>query len=170
MEQNATSTPLQQNSAGQGSTDEHRETCLAIYLAVCRARGLQISRQHPEVQATARVWSAMLKAIPVTDLASTIYAALESYSSEETSAPFGVPQILYQWRQQQEQQPQPTGEPESVREIKRMASCMHEYHWIPEASGIVLGVNECSLCGHAIPQFALSNPRVVATLREGGLI
>lgn len=168
--ENSTWKLSQPNSAGQGSADEHWETCLAVYLAVCRARGLQMSRQHPEVQATARVWSAMLKAIPVTELAPTIYAALETYSSEETSAPFGVPQILYQWRQQQEQQQPILGEPESVREIKRMANCQHDYHWIPEAAGVVLGVNECSLCGHAVPQFALSNPRVAATLREGGLI
>jgi hypothetical protein len=140
-------------------------------MAVCRARGLHVSRQHPEVQATAAVWSALLTAIPTKELASTIYAALADYSNEETSAPFGVPQILYQWRKQhQEQDQQNYGEPESVTEIKRMASCEHDYHWVPEASGVVLGVNECSRCGHAVPQFALTNPRVVSTLRDSGLI
>jgi len=156
---------------GSGSPEsltDHQRACINLYLSVARARGLSIGQGNTTAIETGLTWSRFLDDIPVAQLTRVLDLAMDSYAFDD--APFGVPQLRQAWNQLQA--PGDTGaiqEPDSVKAIKKMAQCPHDWQFIAAEESdpsIFVGFWECSICGNARPRIkANASPKAVEYLK-----
>jgi len=153
-------------SDSQGSLTDHQRACISLYLSVARARGLSISAGNPTAIETGLTWSRFLADIPAGQLSRVLDLAMDRYAYDDT--PFGVPQLRAAWNDLHGPGDVAAEEPESIREIKRMSACPHDYQFTAEdgEASVFAGFWECSICGHAKPRINLSaSPKAVEYLK-----
>lgn len=156
---------------GSGSPEsltDHQRACINLYLSVARARGLSIGSGNATAIETGLTWSRFLDDIPAGRLTQVLDLAMDAYAFDD--APFGVPQLRQAWNQlNSASEAAPLDEPESVKAIKKMAQCDHDYQFITADDSdpsIFAGFWECSKCGNARPRIqAKASPKAVEYLK-----
>lgn len=156
---------------GSGSPEsltDHQRACINLYLSVARARGLSIGSGNATAIETGLTWSRFLDDIPTLRLTQVLDLAMDAYAFDD--APFGVPQLRQAWNQLNSSgDGDVIQEPDSVKAIKKMAQCDHDYHFITADESdpsIFAGFWECSRCGNARPRIhATASPKAVEYLK-----